>query len=429
VSTLTDRIDDAFTRPDLEDAIRLVKDAVHEDLAGLDIGLAIEQTQFFNHTIYPDLVMRWTENGVRNTRSLFLRFEVAEGSVNQDLRLHASDDPIFIGLLDHRPEVERPGDSSLADEPSFSIPDEPEPEPPIAGTLLAEASAIEVLESFAREQAGTNVATGAIARGGHGRLSEAGARALGDGLGIAFAAVREGRDPDLVLSAFGQLEGIISERQAGLVATQLQLLWIESGGDLSGLFGDERMQLERLSDTQFRELLEYLLNRDEMPTSRTLRRIGRVVSADRLGQILGNFAGGHLSAFVEANLDQWTARWVQVRWQKGAGWSLEDELLRLGLGEYQLSFLTRGRKLARSASGNPVARADFTNRLGDDQTIALDLVSRAGPATSLQSGRRCSPPRGANRRARRTCGLCPPSRTRKRIPRPPGIWVGGRGRN
>jgi hypothetical protein len=93
MSELTDRIDDAFTRPNFEDAIRLVKAAVTRELTGLDNGLGVEHTRFFNHAIYPDFVLHWHERGEARERPLFLRFEVAEGTVGQDLRLHGEKDP------------------------------------------------------------------------------------------------------------------------------------------------------------------------------------------------------------------------------------------------------------------------------------------------------------------------------------------------
>lgn len=373
MSDLTDRIDDAFTRPNPEDAIRLVKAAVQHGLKGLDAGLGIEETRFFNHAIYPDIILRWHERGEPHERALFLRFEVAEGTVGQDLRLHGEKDPMFIGLLDHRAEVAEP--EYVPDLEEFEVEDEELPEPAPGGALLAEASAIDLLEDFARERPNQIVVTSAIARGGHGRLSAEGALMLGETLGAGFEAASEGRDPELVLTAFAQLEELVSPGQAEQLATHLQLLWLGSGGELADLFGEGRLQVEGLSDLQLRELLEYLLTRADPPPASTLRRFAFAVDPDRLGKLLRNFEGGHLGALVEANLAQWTAKWVQVLEGGPVGWRLDDELLRLGLGDVQLTFTSRGKKLSRFSDGEAVRRTEFTTRLGEDQTISLDMVS------------------------------------------------------
>lgn len=370
---MTERIDDAFQRPDFEHAIRLVKAAVHDELKGLDAELGIEETRFFNHAIYPDLVLRWHERGEPRERQLFLRFEVAEGTLGQDLRLHGEKSPMFIGLLDHRADIAQSEDAADLEVVNFGV--EVDSEPPAGGSLLAEASAIDLLGDFARERPSQVVATSAIARGGHGRLSGQGAQLLGEALGAGFEAASEGRDAELVLWAFSQLEVLVSPGQAEQLATHLQLLWLGSGGELADLFGEGRLDANGLTDLQLRELLEYLLRREEAPPAATLRRFASAVDPDRLGKLLRNFDGGHLGALVEANLSQWTAKWVQVLEGGPVGWRLDDELLRLGLGDVQLTFTSRGKKLSRFHSGEAVRRSDFTKRLMSDQTIALDMVS------------------------------------------------------
>lgn len=376
MSELTAKIDDAFTRPDPQDAIRLVKAAVHEELNGMDRGIGLEETPFFNHAIYPDMVLRWHESGLARERPLFLRFEVAEGTMGQDLRLHGSKDPMFIGLLDHRDEPVIPETQIEAEPEAERAEDIGElPEPAPGGALLAEASAIDLLEDFARQRPVQIVATSAIARGGHGRLSAASAIELGDALGAGFDAASEARDPELVMRAFTQLEDLIAPRQAEQLATHLQLLWLGSGGDLADLFGEGRLEVESLSDLQMRELLEHLLTREEAPSATTLRRFSSAIDPDRLGTLLGTFDGGHLGALVEANASHWEARWVQVREGGLLGWYISNDLLKLGLGSLHMTFTSRGKKLARYSDGHAVRRTHFTARLERDQTISLDMVS------------------------------------------------------
>ena len=371
MSELTDRIDDAFTRPEFEDAIRLVKAAVTEEVKGLDRGLGVEATRFFNHAIYPDFMLRWHERGGARERPLFLRFEVAEGTVGQDLRLHGDKDPMLIGLLDHRETVQEPEEAE-----EFEVIETEElPEPAPGGALLAEASAIDLLEAFARERPNQVVATSAIARSGHGRLSAESAKHLGETLGAGFQAASEARNPELVLDAFAQLEDLVSPGQAEQLATHLQLLWLGSGGELADLFGEGRLEVDGLSDLQLRELLDYLLTREDPPPVSTLRRFAFALDPDKLGRLFRNLEGGHSGALVETNFSQWTAKWVQVLEGGPVGWRLDDELLRLGLGDVQLTFTSRGRKLSRFSDGAAIARTEFTSRLGDDQTLALDMVS------------------------------------------------------
>jgi hypothetical protein len=274
-------------------------------------------------------------------------------------------------LLDHRAEVQEPDDIQ-----EWEAIDADQAEPAAGGALIAEASAIDVLEDFARESPKQVIATSAIARTGHGRLSAEIAQQLGEVLGAGFQAASEGRNPELVLDAFGQLEDLVSAGQAEQLATHLQLLWLGSGGELPDLFGDQRLHVDGLSDLQLRELLGYLLTREEKPPAPTLRRFASAVDPDKLGRLFRNFEGGHLGALVEANVPQWTTKWVQVL-EAGApaGWRLEDELLRLGVGDVQRTFTSRGRKLSRFSAGPPVARGEFTSRLGDDQPMSLDMVS------------------------------------------------------
>lgn len=178
-----------------------------------------------------------------------------------------------------------------------------------------------------------------------------------------------------MLAAFQELEELVSPGQAEQFATNLQLLWLGSGGELADLFGDRRLDVDGLNDLQLRELLEYLLTREEEPPAPTLRRFANALDPDRLGRLLRNFDGGHLGALVEANLAQWRVKWVQVVEGGSVGWRLDDELLRLGLGGMQFTFTSRGKKLSRVTDGQPVPRVEFTSRLARDQTISLDMVS------------------------------------------------------
>jgi hypothetical protein len=375
VSDLTARIDDAFTRPTPEDAIRLVKEAVADELHVLDPGAAVATTHFFNHSIHPDFVMTWHERGERQERPLYLRFEVAQAPHTQDLLLHGSEGPMFVGLLDHRPAI-RADDEGAPVEPVPRVADRPTVD---AGrSLIAEASAIDVLENYTREQPRQSVATSALVRAGAGRIDAALGNSLGDALARGFTAATSGQDPADVFSAVETLEPLIEPRYAERLTSHLQLLWLGSGGDLDQLFGPDSLDVESLDDAQLREVLEHVLTGEERPSTMTLRRLGQTLDPDRLGRMLGTFEARHFDAFAEVNAPGWRASKASVAWREEAawGWRVQYEMLTFDAGQATIRITDRGRKLPRSFEGEGVPRTDFTERMGNDSPVELDLTGR-----------------------------------------------------
>jgi len=297
MANLVERIDDAFTRPAPEDAIRLVKEAVYDEFRGLDPGLGVAATPFFNHAFHPDFMLTWHESGVARERPLYLRFEVADrGSLAVDLTRHDAEQPLFVGMLDHRADIAQEESA-----PAISA-------WPITRSLVAEGRAIDVLEDGARAEEGSRVATSALVRSGHGNLSaDAGVR-LSELITTGFASAAIGHDADLVREAYGELHEFIDDGYADRLATHLQLLWIGSGGEVDELFGVERLDVTALDDFELRQLLEQLLTAEQAPAAGTLRRVGVALDPDRLGRLLGTFEDGHLDALVAANLDRWQAK-------------------------------------------------------------------------------------------------------------------------
>ena len=392
MSSLTERIDDAFTRPDAGDAIRLVKEAVADEMQVLDPASALASTDFFNHAIHPDFVVEWYDGGVRQERPLYLRFEVAQAHLGTDLVLHDEEKPVFVGLLDHRPELSHHGDvlGSLAEdevlgdhllEATESVVDA-NPQ-----SLIAEASAIDALEGHTREHPSQAVATSALVRAGSGRIDAALGDSLGGALARAFSSAQAGERPEDVIDAMAVLEEFVEPVYADRLTNHLQVLWLGSGGDLDELFGADRLDIETLDDVQLRQVLEHVLTREDAPADSTFGRLGQALDADQFGRLLGNFEGGHFNRFVEANLRRWEVSKARVTWreQSAWGWRLQYEMLTFDAGMASIQVTNRGRKLPRSAQGRGVSRADFTARMAQDSPLELDLT---GQETELVLRRR-----------------------------------------
>jgi len=82
------------------DAADRVHHLVANALRRLDAGAEIKRTNYFTHTIVPDLVLRWGPEDSRRERHVHLRFTVDRESFAQDLDLLGSDSPLFLGMTD-----------------------------------------------------------------------------------------------------------------------------------------------------------------------------------------------------------------------------------------------------------------------------------------------------------------------------------------
>jgi hypothetical protein len=427
---ITARIDDAFKRSEPNDAIQAVKEVVVSEIRSLDHDLELEFTPYFNHSFYPDVVAKWHESGVQRERPIFLRMVTSDSPMESDLKIHDETRGLFVGLLDHRSS----GDwSAEQQEEALRNAAHVQVDRPSTGrSLVAEAAALGALERAVSDGPEPMAATSAVVRFGQGRLDGADGELLGGVIAAGFGAALAARDVDHVRTVLDKLGPLVGDEETQRVATQLQLLWLASGGNLNEVFGRDRLAVETLNPGQVRQVLLHLFDAAEQPSADFMRRFSTVIDPDGLGRLFRSYSGGHLDAFVRANLDLWRVTRTHVlvpKLEAGAGltgdedeasvggpeviglkeeslvmarktsgeevdlssdaetdndadeaqagprWVIDQELLKYVADSVTLTVTKNGRKLPRDSGRDLLRREDFIARLAADRTVALDLVS------------------------------------------------------
>jgi hypothetical protein len=280
-----------------EDVTAGVKDAVYRELHELDPQAVIRTTDYFNHSFVPDFVLSWRDAGRETTRDVYVRSSMRSAVAARDIVTLGKDAPVLLAL-------------QTTDDPDVRLSTirDIEVSPDLLVTDVAALTEIGLEQDNRRSGPLQALVRGNVVRGGRGLIFEDTARRL--------TAPVDGTASTDDLAALDDFTSIIRNVFSPDAATRLeraaQLLEIGLSGDTSLLAGDGAAGVVhgRLSDTEMRVLLPYLLDRDDVTDDPAYwLHLGSMLTLERLESMALELSSANLTPLVRPNL----ARWQGVR--------------------------------------------------------------------------------------------------------------------
>jgi hypothetical protein len=294
----------AEERRDPSGRISVIKQAVFNELKAIDPTVQVRFTDYFNHTIAPDIVLQWPHES-RRERFLFVRLQSTPEWLLNDLPFVAPHRPLVFTLGDL--DIHTRGKSSGTARASL------ETESIAAGTWITDSSGTEAMSKSRAQGVALGLLGQAMVRGGKG---------VSDGNDIAAlttdteAGFTEAGSPsslnvtsaaDTIRSAVETIESHLDDAQSGRLIRLLRAVWEGHGGD-SALFPKTR-DIGRLTADD----LSYLLKSATEASVGFWYRIGRTLTTELLGQIRVEDPSASLQALVAGNLESLQAKGIRLR--------------------------------------------------------------------------------------------------------------------
>ncbi|WP_159072346.1 hypothetical protein [Streptomyces sp. CMB-StM0423] len=379
--TMRSAIQEALGAHNGDELIRGVKNVLTYEISALDPAVKIENTGYFNHTFVPDLVMTWGEGSRKQQRDIFLRFSLRAATVGRDVQALAQGSPVLLALKGSdsdgeiatvQQEISEAGEVLVTDVPALD-------EIRSSGTVSTPEELDDVTEPYPRGGSPLlNLVRTSVMRGGRGLLTTETAHEL---RGQARRRTRETE-----ISELRQFGETVRNLFRGETATRLeraaQLMQMGLTGDVSLIEqaqivdpSEEELIRGRLSESELRVMLPYLLRRDDVTSNpRYWRHLGSMVTLELLESISSDLHGIDLTRLVEPNKDSWLALRAALSYnvepdQEGVGtgyverWEIRARMLNLIMGQYRV-MVTADRRRIRTREDNPPARwADIEERL------------------------------------------------------------------
>ncbi|MEW2160483.1 hypothetical protein AB0950_35215 [Streptomyces sp. NPDC007189] len=283
---------DALYDPDPESSVRRTKELVIRELRDVDPRVDIKNTEYFNHTFSPDLVLSWPGASKRLKRYVFLRLPDNPAYFVEDVETVSELHPIVYGLN---------GGSDLSASlhavARFSREN---------NVLVTDVHGIDRLARNRKTRNIANLVSAALIRGGRGVMDSAGAENLSSTVSDGFEAARAA-DVGVTASAVQALDSYLAPAQSQQMTQFLQAVWISSQGRIEGFPGPKQLSGE-IGD----ESLEYLLQFDPINDPEFWRAFGASVTVDQLSRLKISGAPVNLQYLVTENLDRLWSRQMKV---------------------------------------------------------------------------------------------------------------------
>lgn len=310
-----------------QDSINAVKVAVIKELESLDSSVSIHDTSYFNHTFAPDLLLSWPEKA---ERPVYLRFTDNLDELREDLTKVDVQNPMFFGLTspstddgDKYAKLEKAAQANHA--------------------LVTDAEGIDSLIESRKSNAGINLLSQALTRGGKGLLARPQVDVVTKVITEGFAGALETKSAP-TRAAVSTIEQYLDEPQAARMTRVLQAVWEGSEGRLDQFPGPADFS-RMLSD----DSLQYILDVVSAEDSAFWSRIGRALTVTQLSHMTVTETNGvGFQHLVNSNLDVITCRAAAVKSTNAV----------LGADEGKFLWTVRGKTLALEGS-------DFTTFIGD----------------------------------------------------------------
>ncbi|MFD3848726.1 hypothetical protein ACFWVB_22875 [Streptomyces microflavus] len=284
---------DALYDPNPNSSARRVKDLVIRELLEVDPRVEIKNTEYFNHTFSPDLVLSWPEGPAVKKRYLFLRLPDTPKYFAEDVELISELHPIVYGL-DDGPNLA----TSMTAVAELSHRND---------VLVTDVHGMNRLARNREDRSIANLVSSALIRGGRGLMDSNGAEQISASVNRGFEGARSA-DAGPTETAVDSLQHHLMPVQSRQMTQFLQAVWISSHGRIEGFPGPTELSGE-ISD----ESLEYLIHFDAIDDTEFWRALGSSLSVEQLSRLKVIGEPANFQHLVGANLDRLWSRHLRVK--------------------------------------------------------------------------------------------------------------------
>ncbi|MFE9429674.1 hypothetical protein [Streptomyces sp. NPDC006640] len=283
---------EALFDPNPNSSARRTKELVIRELQDVDPRVEIKNTEYFNHTFSPDLVLTWPGPSKQKKRYVFLRLPDSPEYFAEDVEIVSELSPIVYGL-DGGSDLP----ASLRAVSSFSQEN---------NVLITDVHGMDRLARNRKNHNIANLVSTALIRGGRGVMDSAGAESISSTVSLGFEGAREA-NAEPTAHAVQALECYLAPLQSRQMTQFLQAVWISSRGRIEGFPGPKELSGE-ISD----ESLEYLLHFEPIDDPDFWRALGTSVSVEQLSRLTISGTPENLQHLVRENLDRLWSRHMKV---------------------------------------------------------------------------------------------------------------------
>ncbi|MFF6835922.1 hypothetical protein ACFY84_29420 [Streptomyces sp. NPDC012438] len=358
VNIVEQSIAQAMDDPDDRMMFTRVKDIVARHLTRMDPRAKVTQTEFFNHTHVPDMVLDWPGRPRTARRFIYLRTTADQRELEDDLhRLPSTDRPVLL-TLGRLPFTPRRGELP-------SLPDS-------NTTLLLDTSALGTLQPPDSSPGIPHLVSRSVLEGGRGALDGAATEELLNTLVRGAEAARAGeRLPtrDAVDALTAQMTSDVADQMSAFLAA----LW-QGGGSTLSTFPSSRRTVGSLDESA----LTYLLESEEITDDAFWNRVVRMISLPVLLRTPTTDTG-NLQHLMRQAIQLWSSRVCMI--VPGLGdatttpwrWAVKAGQLILQTPRFQIQVAQSRRQLPQPEDG-PLPRLDEVRSRADRFGIPLTAL-------------------------------------------------------
>ena len=376
MSYVTDAVRNALDDQNMVTATTNVKRLVCDELASVDPTAHIHNTEYFNHTYVPDVVLDWDSG---DTREVFLRFLSTPQRLLADVeRIGASGPVIFDLSLAARLEY-RTGELASRSAALRQV------QEGSRRLLITDSEATQHVRPRDARNMVERLVVANLLRSGQGKLDESAAcNTVSKARAGYYAAIAaEPDDVQAVVTVAQQMLDPDTERR---VERTLQLLWWVGGGapedfpisvpdDMELNPSDTRDFLrEVFDDEQVIEDVAFWSRLADRLSFDTLVAVGDVTDSQNLQRLMSQLAGRlRLSHVTLDKRERPLPPFDQL------AWSLEDKFLRLRGPEWKCRFTPHGNRFSqRRDIGRPIplTEADMRSAAYRIEEVRIDEATR-----------------------------------------------------
>ncbi len=285
----------AADQADPRDRITTIKRAVATEVRAADPAVKIRTTEYFNHSLAPDMVLSWPQE--RDERLLFLRAQASPEWLLEDVELKTARGSVLFTLEDFNeagPVVAEEAQQTRLDTEASR-----------AEAWITDPSGIAAISSVRLEHPVLGLLGQALVRGGKGLGDSRHVGALTTSTMAGFDGAA-GVDAEPTRRAVDAIQEHLSEVQSGRLTRVLRAVWEGNGGSASDF--PSASDVGRLTDDD----LAYLLSVVTESPEEFWRRVGRAVTTEQIGRLRISDPSASLQALVRANLDRLQAKAVRL---------------------------------------------------------------------------------------------------------------------
>jgi hypothetical protein len=376
MSTFVEQISAALDTSDAQEAGRRVHQVVAQELRSLDPTATTDITGYFNHSYVPDLIMQWGNGREAFERPVFLRHSLRSGRASGDLADFDRNDltAFYLSLAPEEPEDETQRVRARAREHRESR------------VLVTTVAALDDLTpTTATPDPVLGLVRSSIVRSAKGAI-------LGSDV-ENLVLPRDRQITQAELDAFSETVSSVFTEDAVLRINRVFGIVEQALADEPSL---EALLLSgRLSETEIRELVPYLLSLEGVTHDRdSWVAVARLIDLAEIERMWNQFADLDLTPLASAASGLWRAKRVLMSARSEAiddedfdrtpRWSVTGNLLSAEVGNWRLTFANKAQKLKTANRSLTTARWD--DLLPSLQTYTVTAVDLRGVTTRSQYG-------------------------------------------